>query len=45
MCSLCERGSWDRVVLEGHPRLRQHLAAKGVKIGLNARGWLDIPPR
>jgi hypothetical protein len=45
LCDRCLRGNWDGIVLEGHPNLKRHLAEKGVEIRLNARGWLDIPPR
>ena len=45
MCNRCLRGNWDGIVLEGHPKLQQHLAAKGLQVRLNASGWLDIPPR
>jgi hypothetical protein len=45
LCDTCLRSNWDGIVLEAHPRLRQHLSEKGVEIRLNASGWLDIPPR
>lgn len=45
MCNSCDGSNHDGIVLEGHPRLREHLKASAVAIKLNARGWLDIPSR
>jgi hypothetical protein len=43
VCIPCIRGNWDGVVLASHPRLGEHLKAKGIPIKLNAKGWLDLP--
>lgn len=45
VCRLCEASNWDGVVPSSHPRVIEHLQAKGVEIKLNAKGWLPIPPR
>jgi hypothetical protein len=43
LCNVCLMSNWDGVVLEGHPRLKQHLMSKGIPIKFNAKGWLPIP--
>jgi hypothetical protein len=45
ICETCDDMNRDGIVLEGHPRLREHLETKGSPIRLNAKGWLDVPPR
>ena len=45
LCQRCEQSNWDGIVLEGHPRLEARLKAEGITIKVNAKGWLDIPPR
>jgi hypothetical protein len=43
VCMPCIQGNWDGIVLENHPRLAEHLKAKGIPVQLNAKGWLDWP--
>ncbi len=43
-CRICTSSNWDGLVPDQHPRLIEHLKAKGIPIELNARGWLPIPP-
>jgi hypothetical protein len=45
ICDSCVKWNWDGVVPERHPRLMEHLREKGISVHLNARGWLDVPPR
>jgi hypothetical protein len=45
ICNACLRGNCDGVVLEQHQDLAEHLKSCGIPITLNAKGWLDIPPR
>jgi hypothetical protein len=37
--------NYDGVVPTNHPHLIAHLEARGVKITLNAEGWIDWPNR
>ncbi len=43
VCSSCYGGNWDGLVLSSHPRLEAHLKARGIKIHLNEKGWLNWP--
>jgi hypothetical protein len=43
ICRRCDHN--DGVVIEEFPHLVAHLKGIGVPITLNAKGWLDIPPR
>lgn len=45
LCSGCERGNWDGIVLEMHPKLQAHLEKIGVRPAMNEKGWLPIPQR
>lgn len=42
-CSICVSSNHDGIVPEQHPRLMDHLKAKGIEVRLNHRGWLSIP--
>ncbi len=44
-CDICLSSNWDGLVPSQHPRLIEHLNARGVPIQLNEQGWLPIPPR
>lgn len=43
LCDRCLRTNGDGVVIEGHPKLAQHLKDKRIPIVRNAKGWVDIP--
>jgi hypothetical protein len=43
ICGRCLRGNYDGIEMQQHPRLTEHLRARGVPIKLNAAGLLDIP--
>ena len=43
VCDICRRANWDGIVPSTHPHLIRHLESRGIKIKLNAKGWLDIP--
>lgn len=43
ICHGCRDGNWDGIVPATYPHLIDHLKSKGIKIVLNASGWLDIP--
>jgi hypothetical protein len=44
VCDICLESNWDGIMLERHPRLVEHLKAKGISIQLNAKGWLEAEP-
>ena len=43
VCDTCYKGNWDGVVLELHPRLKDHLKDKKIEIIRNEKGWVDWP--
>jgi hypothetical protein len=44
ICRTCESANWDGIVPACHPRLLAHMKANGIKVRLNKKGWIDIPP-
>ena len=45
ICNNCEAGNHDGVPPNVRPHLVEHLKAIGVEVALNAKGWIDLPPR
>ena len=45
VCRSCDAANWDGVVPESHPNLIEDLKQRGVRIQLNAKGWLPLPPK
>lgn len=43
VCRGCYQGNWDGIVIEGRPKLVEHLKSLGIEIKRNARGWVDWP--
>lgn len=43
ICSGCESGNWDGVVIHAHPQLVERIKALGMPVTPNARGHIDIP--
>lgn len=43
MCDACINSNWDGIVPETHTHVIPALEAKGIKVTLNKKGWLDIP--
>lgn len=43
VCEICFQGNWDGIVPTTHPHLLEHLKVRGIKVGLNAKGWIDWP--
>jgi len=43
ICRICDGANHDGLVPQQHPRLISRLAAEGVEMRLNAKGWLPIP--
>ena len=44
VCRSCDAANWDGVVPDSHPDLIEHLKQRGVRIQLNGKGWLPLPP-
>lgn len=45
ICDFCLQNNRDGIMLDRHPRLADHLRAKGIAFTLNPKGYLDIPSR
>ena len=43
VCRRCYDSNWDGIVIEGRPKLVEHLKNIGVEIKRNAKGWVDLP--
>ncbi|MDQ0472645.1 hypothetical protein [Labrys wisconsinensis] len=43
ICKRCEAGNWDDIISGTFPHLEQSLAAKGMPVALNSKGWINIP--
>lgn len=44
-CAPCDEGNHDGIVPDVHPHLVKHLKDIGIEVRLNAKGWIDLPPR